>query len=59
MLSKLKNIYGLLNSLQIETNYKNVSTMYVVLNSLGDVISTLQREENRQELMANQESKEE
>lgn len=48
MLAKLKNIYGLLNSLQIETNSKNISTMYVVLNNLGDIITTLQREEAEQ-----------
>lgn len=54
MLVKLKNIYGLLNSLQIETNSKNISTMYVVLTSLGDIITTLQKEEAEQILACQQ-----
>lgn len=54
MLAKLKNIYGLLNSLQIETNSKNISTMYVVLNNLGDIITALQREEAEQILASQQ-----
>lgn len=45
MLAKLRNIYGLLNSLQMETTTKNISTMYVILNSLGDIITTIQKEE--------------